>query len=274
MSDSSAQQTARETCHFIEGLLLDFREMVLKVQEEHEHLVKKILNQSKGNTRMTSVATRGALIVLEGLDRVGKSTLARKLVEHLEKTKRSVLYCRFPDRTTPVGRLIDEFLRTSSRRVDDHVIHLLFSANRWELSKRIRSNIQQGTIVVVDRYSYSGIAYSSTKKDLSLRWCREMERGLPKPDLVVYLELPRESQYKREGFGDERFETKEIQDRVRVQYEKVMEVSKETWLRVDVENKSPDQVLGEIIMPVKRCIDSCARKELDVIDFFDDDHSQ
>lgn len=211
--------------------------------------------------------TRGALIVFEGLDRVGKSTLAKKLVEHLERIERPVSYYRFPDRTTPIGQLIDGFLKSSSKRVDDHAMHLLFSANRWELDKEIRHHLLRGITVVVDRYSYSGIAYSSAKHGLSIDWCREMEKGLAKPDLVLFLELPKEAQYRRPGFGEERFETEEMQELVRHQYEQLMEMSQDTWLRVDVENKSPEQVLGEIIVPVKRCLDASASKELGDLDF-------
>lgn len=211
--------------------------------------------------------SRGALIVLEGLDRVGKSTLAKKLVEHLERIRRPVCYYRFPERTTPVGRLIDEFLRTNAKKVDDHAMHLLFSANRWELNKEIRDNLLKGTTVVVDRYSYSGIAYSSAKCGLNIGWCLEMEKGLPKPDLVLFLELPKEAQYRRPGFGDERFETEEMQERVRYQYGQLMDLSSDTWLRVDVENKSPEEVLGEVIVPVKRCLEASASKELGDLDF-------
>lgn len=218
---------------------------------------------------INAVRSRGALIVLEGVDRVGKSTLAKKLVEHLEKMRSPVTYCRFPDRTTPVGQLIDDYLKTSSKQVDDHVMHLLFSANRWELSKRIRNTLLQGTTVIVDRYAYSGIAYSSAKSGLSIKWCCEMERGLPRPDLVIYLQLKRDAQYQRDGFGEERFETKELQDAVRLQYEQVMELSKETWLKVDVDNKKPDQVLAEFIIPVKRCLETSANKELGTLDFFE-----
>lgn len=237
----------------------------LRDRQNHQALVDQIRAVMSSSV---SATTRGALIVLEGLDRVGKSTLAKKLVDHLERTRRPVTYCRFPDRTTQVGRLIDEFL-TSSKKVDSHVMHLLFSANRWELAKRIRSTLFQGETVIVDRYSYSGIAYSSAKKDLTLKWCCDTERGLPRPDLVIYLELPRENQYDRPGFGDERYETREMQDLVRLQYERVMELSKETWLKINVENKNPDQVLGEIIMPVKRCLEACSTKELGTLDFFD-----
>lgn len=303
-----------ETRNYINALMLQFRELVVGVQKEHDHY-QKLASSSKNRSRnsmrsmtnnlpplpiqdeptsssspssnralqnnralinqiravmaspASTATTRGALIVLEGLDRVGKSTLARKLVEHLEKSKKPVTHCRFPDRTTPVGRMIDDFL-TSSKRVDSHVMHLLFSANRWELAQHIKNTINQGKTVIVDRYSYSGIAYSSAKKGLTFQWCCEMEKGLPKPDLVVYLELPREAQYKRPGFGDERYETREMQELVRIQYGRVMEHSKETWLKINVQDKTPDQVLGELVLPVKRCIESCSNKELGTLDFF------
>lgn len=214
----------------------------------------------------SAAVTRGALIVLEGLDRVGKSTLVKKLVEHLQNISRPVATCRFPDRTTKVGQLIDDLLKNSTKPVDDHVMHLLFSANRWEFSKTIRNTLMKGTTVVVDRYAYSGMAYSSAKRTLSMEWCRNTELGLPKPDLVIYLELPKEFQYLRPGFGEERFETREFQEQIRLQYEQVIKSSRENWLRIDVAHKSPDEVLGEIVVPVKNCLESSANKELEELD--------
>lgn len=223
---------------------------------------------SSGTTMSGTSVARGALIVFEGLDRVGKSTLAKKLVEHLERMKRPVAYLRFPDRTTSVGHLINEQLvKKSSKEIDNRAFHLLFSANRWELDATIRNTISKGTTVVLDRYSYTGIAYSSTNTNISMDWCCQVETGLPKPDMVVYLELPKEAQYKRPGFGDELFETIEFQESVRAQYEKLIRRSKEEWLRLDVEDKSPDQLLGEIVIPVKRCIEKCINEPLGNLSF-------
>jgi dTMP kinase len=240
----------------------------LRYQQNKEALINQI--RSVMGSPVSAATARGAFIVLEGLDRVGKSTVATKLVEHLERLQKPVTYCRFPDRTTQVGQLINEFLTTSSKRVDNHVMHLLFSANRWEFAKRIRNTLYQGKTVIADRYSYSGIAYSSAKKDLPLKWCCEVEKGLPRPDLVIYLELPREAQYKRPGFGDERYETQDMQELVRLQYERVMDMSNETWLKVNVEDKSPEQILGELILHVKRCLESSSSKELGTLDFIYD----
>lgn len=74
---------------------------------------------------------RGALIVLEGLDRSGKSSQCSRLVSYLEGQGLPSELWRFPDRTTSVGQMISAYL-TNASQLDDHTIHLLFSANRWE----------------------------------------------------------------------------------------------------------------------------------------------
>ncbi|KAJ0788826.1 putative thymidylate kinase, P-loop containing nucleoside triphosphate hydrolase [Helianthus annuus] len=110
---------------------------------------------------------RGALIVLEGLDRSGKTSQSGRLVAYLNGLGHPVESesWRFPDRDTAVGKMISAYLSNESQ-LDDHIIHLLFSANRWE--KRL---LKSGTPLIVDRYSYSGVAYSSAK-GLDIEWCK------------------------------------------------------------------------------------------------------
>lgn len=93
-------------------------------------------NFSSGVRADTSVKPRGALIVLEGLDRSGKSTQCAKLLSFLEGLGHPTELWRFPDRETSVGQMISAYLSNKSQ-LDDHTIHLLFSANRWE--KRLLS---------------------------------------------------------------------------------------------------------------------------------------
>lgn len=75
--------------------------------------------------------SRGALIVLEGLDRSGKSSQSSRMMSYLEGLGVSAELWRFPDRSTCVGQMISSYLANKSD-LDDHTIHLLFSANRWE----------------------------------------------------------------------------------------------------------------------------------------------
>ena len=120
------------------------------------------------------------------------------------------------DRTTSIGKSIDAYLKGESQQ-EDHVVHLLFSANRWEAAPSIRAAIEEGTTVVIDRYYYSGIVYSAAKgrKDLSLQWAREPEIGLPRPDICLFLDISSDEQAKRGGFGNEKYETTAMQERVR-----------------------------------------------------------
>ena len=74
---------------------------------------------------------RGALIVLEGLDRSGKTSQSGRLLSYLVDLGYPVESWRFPDRDTAVGQMISSYLSNKSQ-LDDHTIHLLFSANRWE----------------------------------------------------------------------------------------------------------------------------------------------
>ncbi|KAG6706757.1 hypothetical protein I3842_07G237100 [Carya illinoinensis] len=78
--------------------------------------------------------SRGALIVLEGLDRSGKTSQSSNLLKYLEGLGHSAELWRFPDRSTDVGQMISSYL-TNKSQLDDHTVHILFSANRWEKRK-------------------------------------------------------------------------------------------------------------------------------------------
>lgn len=107
---------------------------------------------------------RGALIVIEGVDRSGKSTQCKKLVQSLEKMNIKSKLITFPDRTTSTGKLIDEYLKNKDCKLSDEAIHLLFTANRWENLDKMKQLLFEGVTLVVDRYSYSGIVFSAVKK--------------------------------------------------------------------------------------------------------------
>ena len=71
--------------------------------------------------------------------------------------------------------------------------------------------------MVCDRYYYSGIVYSAAKQNpsLSLEWARTPEVGLPRPDLVIFLDLDQDQAKARGGWGEEAYEKAEMQRQVR-----------------------------------------------------------
>ncbi|KAF8679138.1 hypothetical protein HU200_045904 [Digitaria exilis] len=130
---------------------------------------------------------RGALVVLEGLDRSGKSSQCARLLSYLEGQGYRAEGWRFPDRGTSVGQMISGYLANESQ-LDDRTVHLLFSANRWEKRALMENKLLSGTTLIVDRYSYSGVAFSAAK-GLDIEWCKAPDVGLIAPDLVIYLDV-------------------------------------------------------------------------------------
>lgn len=198
---------------------------------------------------------RGQLILIEGLDRSGKSTQASILASKFPKSK----LIKFPDRSTSIGKLINEYLTNKQFQLSDQSAHLLFLANRWELNKEIIDLLNQGYFVILDRYIYSGIAYTlakhkhtnstisqedGTKTNLSsVEWLLSPDKGLPKPDLTMFLTLNMDEISSRKGWGDERYEMVEFQSRVKQCFLEILDEQKDPGVKiVDVGNKSIEQV--------------------------------
>lgn len=174
------------------------------------------------------VAQRGALIVLEGLDRCGKTTQCDRLVSFLDGRGLAVEAWRFPDRNTAIGRMISSYLMNNTQ-LDDQAIHLLFSANRWEKRLLMENKLKNGTTLVVDRYSYSGVSFSAAK-GLDINWCKAPERGLIAPDLVIYMDISPEEAARRGSYGVERYEQLDFQKNVARCYQILRDA---TWEVID-----------------------------------------
>ncbi|EER27690.1 Thymidylate kinase [Coccidioides posadasii str. Silveira] len=200
---------------------------------------------------------RGALIVIEGLDRAGKSTQCAILVDKLREKGHETKYIRFPDRTTSIGKIIDGYLRGETQ-LDDHAIHLLFSANRWELASQIRQDISNGISIVIDRYSYSGAVYSAAKnnRELSLEWAWQSEIGLPRPDLWFFLNISPEKAESRGGYGLERYENVTLQLRVGELFKSMQGMENNEEMRIIDANQSKEQVARDISAQVLAAVDS------------------
>eukprot|EP00051_Salpingoeca_urceolata_P007442 m.97784 g.97784 ORF g.97784 m.97784 type:complete len:222 (-) comp15237_c0_seq2:57-722(-) len=208
---------------------------------------------------MGSSARRGLLIVLEGCDRCGKSTQCARLVDRLNAMSHPAELVRFPDRSTKIGATIDAYLKKQIE-LDDHAAHLLFSANRWELMPALQAKLEQGVTLVVDRYAFSGVAFSSAKESLDLEWCKQPDAGLPVPDMLLHLELAAKEAESRGGFGDERYEVSEFQSKVKHQFSTLYaSLSSVVPVALDVTGLSIDQVGDQIESRVLKALAASER---------------
>lgn len=182
--------------------------------------------------------------MLEGVDRAGKTTQCNKLVQALQQSGRPAELMKFPDRTTTIGHLINSYLENKSD-LEDHTVHLLFSANRWELVPLIKKKLEEGITLIVDRYAFSGVAFTSAKPGFCLDWCMKPDVGLPKPDLVMFLKLSPTKAALRGQYGAERYENSAFQNAVLQKFEQLMKDPSINWQVIDA-SQSIDEVHKDI----------------------------
>jgi dTMP kinase len=128
---------------------------------------------------------RGKIIVLEGTDKAGKTTQSRLLQDAIKALGKICVVIDFPDYTTPIGMEIRAFL-DHKRDYSAEVKHLLFSANRWEKKKEIESMVENGTIVIMNRYWQSNLIYG-VSNGMDATWLQKLDKGLPREDLVIVI---------------------------------------------------------------------------------------
>lgn len=210
---------------------------------------------------------RGRLILFEGLDRTGKTTQSNIVLERLQPNATLI---KFPERSTEIGALIDRYLRDKTFQLPDQAVHLLFSANRWETAERIQKLLLQGTHVVLDRYVYSGIAYSAAKHTdrMDPSWCLQPDKGLPRPDVTIFLTNDGAENELRAGFGEERYEVSEFQQEVKKQFLEVFRAlddthsSRKLVQMIDVTGKSVEQVAEAVWEQVEPIVTEPVTTEL------------
>lgn len=143
------------------------------------------------------------LFVIEGLDGAGKSTQIKQLREFFRKRGHNCEYLHFPRTDAPYfGELIGRFLRGefgSLENVDPYLVAMLYAGDRKDAAEQIGKWLRKGTIVLLDRYTYSNIAYQCAKladelkQEELMRWILSLEFqhfAIPKPDLNIFLDVP------------------------------------------------------------------------------------
>jgi len=189
------------------------------------------------------VKKKGVFICIEGLDASGKTTHAHRLVRNLRRERFDAVYTTEPSRGE-IGRFIRTYILQRRRRVPSVVEALLFAVDRVDhVEKGIKPALEEGKIVVSDRYVYSSLAYQGAA-GLDLRWIEEINRLALPPDLAIYIDVPPEVVVKRIRRKKSVMERLETQRRVREVYMKFVEKGK--LVSVDG-NRRKDEVAKDIL---------------------------
>ena len=145
----------------------------------------------------------GKLIVIEGTDGSGKSTQFRLLTGRLESEQVKFQKLVFPQYSEPSSALIRMYLGgefgNSPSDVNAYAASAFYSVDRYASYRKVWGKwYEEGGLVVSDRYTTSNAVHQASKepedkREGFLNWLYDFEYdklGLPRPDLVIYLDVP------------------------------------------------------------------------------------
>ncbi|MEM1628280.1 MAG: dTMP kinase [Desulfurococcaceae archaeon] len=147
------------------------------------------------------MSRNGFFIVFEGLDGAGKTTIAKMLTERLNEMGFKTIYTY-----EPTDSDIVKLLKTSFSELRDPFIDaLVFALDRLiHIKTEIVPAIEQGYIVICDRYLYSSVAYQSAH-GAPFDWILEINRYAIKPNIAIYLDVDPSTALRRKTGYESRF---------------------------------------------------------------------
>jgi len=194
---------------------------------------------------------KALFICVEGLDGCGKTTQTKLLVRKLRKMGWDAVYTAEPSRGK-IGKFIKKYCLQGEKRTFPIVEALLFAADRFEhVEREVIPALNEGKIVVSDRYVYSSLAYQGAT-GLDLKWIEMINEHAIRPDLAIFVDVEPEAVIKRLKPKKSVMENFETQRKVLEVYVKFVE--KGELVRIDG-NNSKKEVADDVLKVVLRFLE-------------------
>ncbi len=204
---------------------------------------------------------KGLFIVIEGMDGAGKSTQIQEIKSYLHSKNLPSYFTREPGGTSIGEEIRTIILNKDNEEMTSLTEAFLYAASRAQhVSQKIKPMLEEGYIVVCDRFVYSSIAYQgfgrglgSLVKDINSYAVQGIE-----PDLIIYLDIPSGLSKERIGTKDlDRIEREKLDfyDRVRDGY--LDEASKSDKFLVIDATKAIETITGEILENIDSLLSKC-----------------
>ena len=204
---------------------------------------------------------QGRFIVFEGIDGSGKSTQIKKISTHLADLGNAV-YSTFEPTNGPIGKLIRQML-SGKIPTDQRTIASLFAADRTDHlvnpDNGIRHKVDQGNIVLCDRYYFSSYAYHAQYVDM--KWvihANSLNADILRPDVTIFIDVDPDlcfDRIKSSRSSFEMYEKIDIMKKVRANYFKAFDALKDLEKIVVIDgNTSMEKVEDRIFNEIKKFI--------------------
>jgi dTMP kinase len=198
--------------------------------------------------RREKITKKGFFICVEGLDRCGKTTQSKLLVRKLKKLGYDAVYTAEPSQGK-IGRFITKYCLHCRKRISAIAEALLFAADRSEhVENQIMPALNEGKIVVSDRYVHSSLAYQGAT-GLDLNWIERINEHAIRPDLAIFIDIKPEIVLQKLKPRKSVMEKLETQRRVREVYMKF--VKRGDLIEIDG-NKTIKKVGEDVLKVVRR----------------------
>lgn len=204
---------------------------------------------------------RGKFIAFEGIDGSGKSTQIKMIAKRIQDLNLKV-YTTFEPTAGPIGSLIRQML-SGKIKTDQRTLASLFAADRTDHLVNevdgIRKKVDEGELVICDRYYFSSYAYHAQYMDME--WvihANSLNAEILSPDLTIFIDVEPETCFERikNNRSDfEMYEKIDVMKNVRLNYLKAFERFKDfEKIAVIDGNTSMDRVGDAIFHQVMKII--------------------
>ena len=183
--------------------------------------------------------SKGLFISFEGIDGCGKSTQIKMLCSYLKDRNKEFLMVREPGGTDISEQIRKILLHSHDQEISDRTEALLMTGSRAQLiDEKILPFLNQGKIVIADRFLDSTLAYQGGGRELDLNWLIDLNNFATNntfPDITFFIDVEPEIGAKRSGFSKDRIESAglEFQSRVRQSYIKLSTLFNDRYLTLD-----------------------------------------
>ena len=183
------------------------------------------------------------LVNLEGIDGCGKSTQSKLLKNTLEEIGDKVIILKEPTKR-PHGQKLWDMLRGKRKATNEEILDLFVLDRTQHVEERIQPALDDGTVVLMDRYYYSSMAYQ-VAGGIDVNVIRERHAFAPKPDIVLIFDLPVTVALERvRGHSEaDEFEKEDHLEKVREAY---LNLRSDPLVRIVDSARVPEEIFEEV----------------------------
>ena len=183
------------------------------------------------------------LINLEGIDGCGKSTQSQFLMDKFENDNEKTIMLKEPT-NGKYGQKLWNMLSGKIEATTEEILELFVLDRKEHVNQKIKPALDQGKIVLMDRYYYSTMAYQSAA-GIDVSRIRRDNEFAPKPDIVLIFDLPADLAMKRvrsHSVADV-FEKEEHLEKVRKAY---LDLENDPLVRIIDATGTPEEIFDEV----------------------------